>query len=124
EASPPSRRGSRNARRLGGTPRPTFGVWGWGFLFGAMSRILFILSGSIACYKACEVISQLVQRGHQVRAVATPAALRFVGVATLEGLTREKAATDLFETGRALDHIELTRWAEVVLLCPATANTL
>jgi phosphopantothenoylcysteine decarboxylase/phosphopantothenate--cysteine ligase len=55
----------------------------------ARANILFILSGSIACYKACDAISQLVQRDHRVRAVATKAALRFVGVATLEGLTRE-----------------------------------
>ena len=53
------------------------------------SQILFILSGSIACYKACAAISQLVQRGHKVRVVATPSALRFVGTATLEGLTQE-----------------------------------
>lgn len=88
------------------------------------ANILFILSGSIACYKACDAISQLVQRGHRVRAVATEAALRFVGTATLEGLTREKVATDLFESGAALDHIELARWAEAIVVCPATANTL
>lgn len=88
------------------------------------ARVLFILSGSIACYKACAAISQLVQRGHQVRTVATPSALKFVGAATLEGLTREKVGTDLFEAGAALDHITLARWAEVVVLCPATAHTL
>lgn len=89
-----------------------------------MSQILFILSGSIACYKACEAISQLVQRGHRVRAVATQAALKFVGTATLEGLTREKVATDVFEPGAALDHITLARWADVTVVCPATANTI
>src|SRR5687768_12128772 len=88
------------------------------------SRILFILSGSIACYKACAAISQLVQLGHEVRTVATEAALRFVGAATLEGLTRQKVWTDLFEPGAALDHITLARWAEIVVLCPATAHTL
>src|SRR5213592_4119696 len=80
----------------------------------AMANILFILSGSIACYKACDAISQLVQRGHRVRMVATAAALKFVGTATLEGLTREKVATDIFAEGAALDHIELTRWADLV----------
>ena len=88
------------------------------------AKILFILSGSIACYKACAAISQLVQRGHQVRTVATPGALKFVGVATLEGLTRERVWTDLFEEGAALDHITLVRWADVVVICPATAHTL
>src|SRR4051812_3997616 len=89
-----------------------------------MPNILFILTGSIACYKACDAISQLVQRGHRVRTAATAAASKFVGPATLEGLTREKVATDIFAEGAALDHIELARWADLVIVCPATANTL
>lgn len=88
------------------------------------SNLLVILSGSIACYKCCEVISQLVQRGHRVRVVATAGALRFVGAATLEGLTGEKVRSDLFEAGAALDHIALSRWADVTLVCPATADLL
>ncbi len=88
------------------------------------SNILFILSGSIACFKACHVISRLVQKGHHVRTVATEAALKFVGPATLEGLTREPVATDLFAAGGALDHITLARWADLTVVCPATANTL
>lgn len=88
------------------------------------ANILFLLSGSIAAYKACDAISRLVQRGHRVRTVATHAALKFVGPATLEGLTGQKVATELFEAGAALDHIALARWADVLLVCPATANTL
>lgn len=89
-----------------------------------MSNLLFILSGSIAAYKACDAISQLVQRGHRVRTVATEAALKFVGTATLEGLTRERVATDTFATGHALEHIDLARWAEAVVVCPASADLL
>ena len=88
------------------------------------SNLLFVLTGSIACYKACDAISRLVQRGHRVRAVATEAALRFVGTATLEGLTGAPVATDLFAAGAALDHINLARWADLTIVCPATANTL
>ena len=88
------------------------------------SNIAFVLTGSIACYKACDAISRLVQRGHRVRAVATESALRFVGAATLEGLTGERVLTDLFEPGAALEHIQLSRWADAVVVCPATANTL
>ncbi|HXQ82178.1 MAG TPA: bifunctional phosphopantothenoylcysteine decarboxylase/phosphopantothenate--cysteine ligase CoaBC [Opitutaceae bacterium] len=88
------------------------------------SNIVFVLTGSIAGYKACDAISRLVKRGHRVRAVATESALRFVGAATLEGLTGERVLTDLFEPGAALEHIHLTRWADVVVVCPATANTL
>jgi len=91
-----------------------------------MSRgnILFLLSGSIACYKACAAISRLAQAGVNVQTVATPAALRFVGAATLEGLSGRPVFTDLFEQGRALDHIELARAADLALVCPATANTI
>jgi phosphopantothenoylcysteine decarboxylase/phosphopantothenate--cysteine ligase len=88
------------------------------------SNIAFVLTGSISGYKACDVISRLVQLGHRVRAVATESALRFVGAATLEGLTGERVLTGLFEPGAALEHIQLTRWADLVIVCPATANTL
>lgn len=88
------------------------------------SNLLFVLTGSIACYKACDAISRLVQRGHRVRAVATESALRFIGAATLEGLTGQPVATDLFAAGAALDHINLARWADLTVVCPATAHTL
>lgn len=88
------------------------------------SNLLFVFTGSIAGYKACEAVSRLVQRGHRVRCVATAAALKFIGPATLEGLTDSPVLSDLFESGRALDHIVLTRWADAVVVCPATANTL
>jgi phosphopantothenoylcysteine decarboxylase/phosphopantothenate--cysteine ligase len=88
------------------------------------SNLLFVFTGSIAGFKACEAVSQLVQRGHRVRAVATAAALRFIGPATLEGLTGSPVLTDMFAPGAALDHINLTRWADLVIVCPATANTI
>ena len=87
-------------------------------------NVLFLLSGSIACYKACAVISRLTQAGVTVQTVATPAALKFVGAATLEGLSGRPVFTDAFEAGRALDHIELARAADLALVCPATANTI
>ena len=87
-------------------------------------NILFLLTGSIACYKACAVISQLTQAGVTVETVATPSALRFVGKATLEGLSGRPVFTYLWEEGRALDHIELARAADLALVCPATANTI
>ena len=91
-----------------------------------MSRgnVLFLLSGSIACYKACTVISRLAQAGVTVQTAVTPAALRFVGAATLEGLSGRPVFTDVFAPGFALDHIDLARAADLALLCPATANTI
>jgi len=91
-------------------------------MFG--SNVLLIVTGSIAAYKTCEVASRLIQLGHRVRVVATAASLKFVGESTWEGLTGEKVLVDLFAPGAALEHIQLTRWAAVVVVCPATANTL
>src|SRR6478736_4440373 len=88
------------------------------------SNLLVVFTGSIAAYKACEVVSQLVQRDHTVRCVATEAALRFIGPATLEGLTGSPVPAGVFESGHALEHINLTRWADLVVVCPATANTI
>ena len=89
-----------------------------------MPRLLFLLSGSISCYKACHAISRLAQAKIEVQTVATAGALRFIGPATLEGLTGRPPFTNLWENGRAMDHIELARWADLALLCPASANTL
>jgi phosphopantothenoylcysteine decarboxylase/phosphopantothenate--cysteine ligase len=90
----------------------------------AAPKVLFQLTGSIACFKACELISRLVKRGVAVETVASEGALRYVGAATLEGLTGRRPFTDLYEPGRTMDHIRLARWADVALLCPATANSL
>jgi len=89
-----------------------------------MKKILFQLSGSIACYKACYLLSKLVQDGHEVQVACTQGALKFVGEATLEGLSGRPVFTDAYEKGRMLDHIRLTQWADLALLCPASANTL
>ena len=86
--------------------------------------LLFQLTGSIACFKACELVSRLAKRGIAVQTVASAGALRFVGAATLEGLTGRTPFTDLYEAGRTMDHIRLARWADVALLCPATANSM
>ena len=88
------------------------------------ANLVVIVTGSIAAYKACEVVSDLVQRGHKVRVVMSQAALRFVGATTFEGLTGETVLSDLFAPGAALEHIRLGRWADAILVCPATAQTM
>jgi phosphopantothenoylcysteine decarboxylase/phosphopantothenate--cysteine ligase len=87
-------------------------------------KILFQLSGSIACFKACSVISRLVQNDFEVEVVATKSALEFVGRATLEGLTGRRTHVEMFEPGSYMNHIDLMKWADLVILCPATANTI
>src|SRR4051812_6287817 len=90
----------------------------------AKKKILFLMSGSIAAFKTCQVISKLVQDGNEVQIAATESTFEFVGRMTLEGLTGKKVLSDLWESGHAMDHIFLTRWADMAMLCPATANTL
>lgn len=85
-------------------------------------NILIILTGSIACYKSCSVISKLKQKGHSLKVVLSPSSLQFIGAATIEGLTGEPPITDMYSTGRVMDHISLVRWADLILAAPATAN--
>ena len=88
------------------------------------TKVVFQLSGSIACFKACSVISSLVKMGCEVQIVATPSALEFVGQATLEGLTGRPVMSQVFQQGEYMVHINLMKWADLIVLCPATANTL
>ena len=91
----------------------------------ANKHILFLLSGSVACFKACEVISALVAQGHEVQTAVTPQALQFIGEATLQGLTRRPVYKDMFAARQSgTEHISLATWADVTVLCPATANIL
>jgi phosphopantothenoylcysteine decarboxylase/phosphopantothenate--cysteine ligase len=87
-------------------------------------HLLFMLSASVAAYKACQLISNLLHEGYDVQCVVTPSTSHFIGAATLEGLTGRKVLGDLWEPGRAMDHIHLARWADSALLCPASANLL
>jgi phosphopantothenoylcysteine decarboxylase/phosphopantothenate--cysteine ligase len=87
-------------------------------------KILFQMSGSIAAFKACEVVSSLVKAGCEVKIVASHSLYHFVGKATLEGLTGNHVFDDVFASGDAMDHINLERWADLILLCPATANQI
>ncbi len=88
------------------------------------SKVLYQISGSIAAYKSAGIISKLVQSGYEVQTVATPSALKFIGAATLEGLTGKPVLSDMFAPGQLMDHINLVKWADLVVLAPATANTI
>jgi phosphopantothenoylcysteine decarboxylase / phosphopantothenate---cysteine ligase len=92
-----------------------------------MSRILIGISGGIAAYKVCEVISTLAKAGHEVRAILTDAAQEFITPLTVSTLCRHPAYGDRDFWNpvqpRPL-HIELGEWAETFLIAPLTANTL
>lgn len=89
-------------------------------------HILLGVSGGIAAYKAAELARALVGAGAQVQVVMTEAATCFVGPLTFQALTGRTVRTALFDEAHeaAMGHIELARWADLVLVAPASANTL
>ncbi len=87
-------------------------------------KVLVLMSGSIACYKACGLISKMVQAGMDVQVVASASAQKFVGNATIEGLTGKPLLSDLFQSDHIMDHIYLVREADLVIAVPATANLI
>lgn len=87
-------------------------------------NIVVGVTGGIAAYKAVGVIRLLVLAGHDVHVVATDAALRFVGKPTLEAISRNPVHTDLYEGVAQVRHVAIGQAAELILVAPATANTI
>lgn len=83
-------------------------------------NVLLCVTGGIAAYRACELVSLAVKREHSVRVVLTANALKFVGAPTFEALSGNKVMVDTFAD--ALGHIELAKWADVAVVAPASAN--
>lgn len=91
-------------------------------MLNSKSKILFIFTGSIAAYKAVTLVSRLVQRGYDIECVLTKSASKFIGRATIEGLTGKSVHVDLFDSDNIMSHIHLIRDAHAVVVAPATAN--
>lgn len=87
-------------------------------------RIVVGVAGGIAAYKACSVVRQLSESGHDVRVVPTEAALRFVGSATFEALSGNPVRTGVFEDVPDVPHVRLGQEADLVVIAPATADLL
>ncbi len=87
-------------------------------------RIIVGVSGGIAAYKACTVVRQLTEAGHQVRVIPTESALRFVGAATFEALSGEPVRTGVFDDVAEVPHVHLGQRADLVVVAPATADLL
>lgn len=92
----------------------------------ANKRILLGVSGGIAAYKSAELVRRLRDAGAEVRVVMTAGAIRFVTPLTFQAVSGQPVRTELFDTEAeaAMGHIELARWADAVLIAPASANTL
>ncbi|MGB6205433.1 bifunctional phosphopantothenoylcysteine decarboxylase/phosphopantothenate--cysteine ligase CoaBC [Mycobacterium sp.] len=87
-------------------------------------RIIVGVSGGIAAYKACTVVRQLTEAGHQVRVIPTESALRFVGAATFEALSGEPVHTGVFQDVPQVPHVAIGQGADLVVVAPATADLL
>lgn len=87
-------------------------------------RILLGVSGGIAAYKAVYLARRLLEEGHEVEVVMTEAATRFVGLPTFAGVTGRTVHTDFFDDAYVSPHTELARWAEGIVVAPATATIL
>jgi phosphopantothenoylcysteine decarboxylase/phosphopantothenate--cysteine ligase len=87
-------------------------------------RIVVGVSGGIAAYKACTVVRQLAEAGHDVRVIPTDSALRFVGAATFEALSGNPVHTGVFTDVPEVPHVRLGQQADLVVVAPATADLL
>lgn len=88
--------------------------------------ILLALSGGIAAYRAAELARLLIRQGAEVRCVMTKGACEFITPLTLEALTGQQVHSELFDLTREreMGHIRLARWADVLLVAPATADIM
>ncbi len=87
-------------------------------------RIVVGVAGGIAAYKACSVVRQLTEAGHQVRVVPTESALKFVGAATFEALSGFPVHTGVFTDVHEVPHVRIGQEADLVVVAPATADVL
>ena len=89
-------------------------------------RILLGVTGGIAAYKAAEIIRRLRERGAEVRVVMTDAAKEFITPLTLQAVSGHIVANSMFDpqAEAGMGHIELAKWADLVLVAPATANVI
>jgi phosphopantothenoylcysteine decarboxylase / phosphopantothenate---cysteine ligase len=89
-------------------------------------NIVLAVSGSIAAYKSAELVRLLVKQGAQVKVIMTQSASRFITPLTLQTLSNRSVSTELLDSDEesTMGHIDIARWADLVLLAPATANRL
>ena len=89
-------------------------------------KILYIICGGISAYKSLETIRLFKKKGAQIKTILTKSAKEFITPLSVASLSQGKVYSDLFnvENETEMDHIALSRWADVILIAPATANTI
>ncbi len=97
------------------------------FILNSMSNILLHVTGSISCYKACELANLLVKEGNEVQVTMSDGGLKFIQPAVFEGLTKRRVLTnrDFFSSSEQILHINLVnKFADLIVVYPATANCI
>ena len=87
-------------------------------------RVVVGVTGGIAAYKACDLVSRLKKRGAEVRVVLTEHACQFVRPLTFETLSGNQAYTDAFDRKYEIGHVALAKWGDLFVVAPATANCM
>lgn len=90
-------------------------------------KILLCISGSIAAYKAILLTRLLIKEAAEVQIICTPAALHFISAPTLSTLSKKPVHSDFYtntKTGTWVNHVELGKWADLIVIAPATASTI
>ena len=89
-------------------------------------KVLLIITGGIAAYKSLELIRLLKKKGSLIKTILSKNANKFVTPLSVVSLSQEKVYSDLFDPNSEaeMDHISLSRWADIILIAPATANTI
>src|SRR5271170_5345889 len=88
------------------------------------TRIVLGVTGGIAAYKSPDLVRRLMERGAEVQVVMTKSAQRFVSPMTFQAVSGRPTRSDLWDSAAeaAMGHIELARWAQIVLIAPASAD--
>ena len=89
-------------------------------------KILLIICGGISAYKSLELIRFLKKRGVKIKTILTKNAKEFITPLSIASLSQEKVHEDLFnvQNEAEMDHISLSRWSDLIIVAPATANTI
>lgn len=90
----------------------------------AGKKIIIGITGSIAAYKTPLIVRQLIKAGAEVKVIMTPASADFVSKLTLSTLSKNPVQVDLFDEQSWANHVELGRWADLMLIAPLSCNTL
>ena len=92
----------------------------------SQKKILLIICGGISAYKSLELIRLFKKQGVEIKTILTKSAKEFITPLSVASLSQEKVYDDLFDTENEaeMDHISLSRWADLILVAPATANSI